>query len=153
MLKLIRFHSVIAVSITRLVYLLALDGASPDVNWNFAGTQIWTCVEMNIAIVSGEWRVPSCSARENRDLASGTTTENGWRWFTVANANMSGRLPSFAPPHPLSPYHRHPEPFLRPIRRTEIPGWFQARFLQPLGEHEKHRNPVGSWRSHWNVSG
>ena len=50
------FHSVVAVSITRLIYLVGLDIASPDVNWNFASAQIWTCVEMNIAIVSGENR-------------------------------------------------------------------------------------------------
>lgn len=71
----LRFHSVVAISITRLIYLVGLDIASPDVNWNFASAQIWTCVEMNIAIVSGENR--QMSSRKLRLWGSGYRGNEG----------------------------------------------------------------------------
>lgn len=46
--------SVTATSITRLVYLMNLDLKSPDFTWNFGVTQIWTCVELHAAIISGK---------------------------------------------------------------------------------------------------
>ena len=44
---------VTAVSITRLVVLVNLDITSQDVTWVFRMPQIWTCVELNIAVVCG----------------------------------------------------------------------------------------------------
>ncbi|PVH94791.1 hypothetical protein DM02DRAFT_538717 [Periconia macrospinosa] len=44
---------VTAVSITRLVFLVSLNIADPDVTWVFIDPQIWTCVELNIAVVCG----------------------------------------------------------------------------------------------------
>jgi len=46
-------HSVTAVSITRLVYLVTLDINDPDVTWVFRMPQIWTCVELNVAVICG----------------------------------------------------------------------------------------------------
>lgn len=48
-------NRVTATSVVRLVYLLKLDSLSPDVTWNFSKTQIWTCVELHTAIISGEY--------------------------------------------------------------------------------------------------
>jgi len=39
------------VSITRLIVLVSLDITNPDVTWVFVDPQIWTCVELNIAVV------------------------------------------------------------------------------------------------------
>jgi hypothetical protein len=44
---------VTAVSITRLIVLVSLDITDPDVTWVFVYPQIWTCVELNIAVVCG----------------------------------------------------------------------------------------------------
>ncbi|TAQ83654.1 hypothetical protein B7494_g8028 [Chlorociboria aeruginascens] len=42
--------AVIGISITRLISLVGLDWVSPDLTWNGRNPQIWTCLEMNIAI-------------------------------------------------------------------------------------------------------
>ncbi|KAH3939755.1 hypothetical protein HBI56_224330 [Parastagonospora nodorum] len=42
---------VTGVSITRLIHLVNLNIADPDVTWVFRYPQIWTCVELNIAVV------------------------------------------------------------------------------------------------------
>ncbi|KAF2791430.1 hypothetical protein K505DRAFT_309506 [Melanomma pulvis-pyrius CBS 109.77] len=44
---------VTGVSITRLIYLVSLDVTAQDVTWVFRMPQIWTCVELNIAVVCG----------------------------------------------------------------------------------------------------
>lgn len=46
-------NSVTAVSITRLIFLVSLDVTEPNVTWVFIDPQIWTCVELNIAVVCG----------------------------------------------------------------------------------------------------
>jgi hypothetical protein len=46
-------NSITAVSITRLIYLVTLDINDPDVTWVFSMAQIWTCVELNVAVLCG----------------------------------------------------------------------------------------------------
>ncbi len=44
--------SVVAISITRLIFLLGV-GRTVDVTWN-TQTLVWTCIETNISIVLGK---------------------------------------------------------------------------------------------------
>ncbi|MCJ1263967.1 hypothetical protein MMC22_003838 [Lobaria immixta] len=75
---------IIAVSITRLIYLINLDLHSPDVTWNFGVTQIWTCVEMNIAVVCGSLNP---SFRQPNVALLGTSSPN--RDASWSNAKSS----------------------------------------------------------------
>ena len=52
--------SVVAVSITRLVYILTVDFSSPDVTWNLVNIATWTCIEPHIGIVCGKSFISFC---------------------------------------------------------------------------------------------
>lgn len=128
--------SVVAVSITRLIYLVHLDETSPDVNWNFAGTQIWTCVEMNIAIVSGEKRIPTDSNQKFETLGVGTSTDRGAvRWRQLIQMSCAGCLPSLRPILSLI------------ITGTPSPSYRRSAARKSLGGSKFGHSPWGSSKS------
>ena len=56
--------STIAFSITRLVYLVNINTHSRDFTWTLVDDEIWTALEMNIALVSGRYPCVRSSASE-----------------------------------------------------------------------------------------
>jgi hypothetical protein len=70
------------VSITRLVVLVSLDITNQDVTWVFIDPQIWTCVELNIAVV--------CACLPQlRPLLLLLTTGSATGTVAVSGANLS----------------------------------------------------------------
>ena len=47
-------HSVVGVGIYRLKVLLDINAVLPDITWTFWPSQLWTSVELNVAVISGE---------------------------------------------------------------------------------------------------
>ena len=46
--------SVVAVGIVRLTVLLNINAVSPDITWSLWPSQLWTAIELNVAVVSGK---------------------------------------------------------------------------------------------------
>lgn len=88
--------SVTVVSITRLVYLVTLDINDPDVTWVFRMPQIWTCVELNVAVLCGclpQLR-PLLQLITTGSFAGSTHASGGSSGIT---GNSSGRDPKSMP--------------------------------------------------------
>jgi len=51
-------NSVVAIGIVRLTVLLKINAVLPDITWSLWPSQLWTSVELNVAVVSGKFYYP-----------------------------------------------------------------------------------------------
>lgn len=63
------FNSVVAVGIVRLKVLLDINAVSPDITWSLWPSQLWTAIELNVAVVSGKSRISSSLLRPTNQAA------------------------------------------------------------------------------------
>ncbi len=64
------FNSVVAVGIVRLKVLLDINAVSPDITWSLWPSQLWTAIELNVAVVSGKLGTSSALLRPANRAAS-----------------------------------------------------------------------------------
>jgi hypothetical protein len=62
--------SVVAVGIVRLKVLLDINAVSPDITWSLWPSQLWTAIELNVAVVSGKSRASWGFLRPTNQAAS-----------------------------------------------------------------------------------
>jgi hypothetical protein len=54
----------VAVSIVRFVFFMKSNVQAPDIFWNLTNSDIWSIVELNMALVSGKYLTSGCGPPE-----------------------------------------------------------------------------------------
>lgn len=126
------------VSITRLVFLINSNTMDPDLTWVFVDAQVWTCVELNVAVFCGclpqlrplltlitTGRLHRTSTQATRKGTSSTAAGSSKRraiMFPSRDASQGGGKSS-APSAELSGKSSHVFNDTRPLFANEKGAW------------------------------